>query len=209
VPAQPVRILLPLSADERAAYADAFHTFFGAFDHFTAMAPGAQFAEFVRWARSDPAGRPGLLAWHRALAALAWTRAKSAAVAAILAAHAGARVLLFTADKESTYALARAHLVAPVTAELPRRERQQLLAAFLRAELRALVGPRLLDDGVPEACADVGVVVGSAFGRRQRLARERRIAAPGVVYELLSQDTVEVGRARREVAIARTPAALD
>jgi hypothetical protein len=60
-----------------------------------------------------------------------------------------------------------------------------------------LVGPRLLDLGVPEATAAVGIVVGGGFGPHQRLAQQRRVRQGGVVYELVAADTAEVGRARR------------
>jgi hypothetical protein len=126
-----------------------------------------------------------------------WTAAKADAVARLLARHRPARMLLFTPDCASAYELARAHLIMPVTAELPRRERDAALAAFARGALRALVGPRLLETGAPEGLADVGVLIGCSMGLAQRRARCRRIAAAGICYELVSQDTLEVGRARR------------
>jgi superfamily II DNA or RNA helicase len=164
---------------------------------FVAAQPNGGFGTFVQQARGDPQQRPGLFAWHRALQLASWNRNKADAVAELLARHRNERVLVFTPDRRSTYELARTHLIAPVTAELPRRERQATLAAFAAGRLRTLAGPRLLDLGVPEGCADVGILVGGGYGRDQHDARCRRVAATGVVFELIALDTVEVGRAHR------------
>jgi hypothetical protein len=192
-----VELCVPLAAAERRDYEAAWHDFFAAFDRFATLRPAPGFADFVHWARGDPAGRPGLLAWHRALGIAGWTAAKAATVAALLLRHRGQRILLFTPDCETAYALARDHLIAAVTAELPRREREALLAGFTTATPHALVGPRLLETGIAERSADVGILIGASVGRAQRRARIDRVAAAGIVYELLSQDTMEVGRARR------------
>jgi superfamily II DNA or RNA helicase len=196
--ALPRRVLhLPLAAEERSDYEAAWSGFLGAYDRFQAMAPGARFSQFVRWARDDPRGRPGLQAWHRALRCLRWTRAKQEAVDLLLARHRGERVLLFTADRESAYACCRATFALPVTAELPRPEREAALAAWARGEVLALAGPRLLEEthGLPGA--DVGVVVGRAFGAPQQQARVQRVRPGGVIYELVAADTVEVSRSRQ------------
>jgi hypothetical protein len=192
-----VELHLPLTAAERAAHDAAWHTFLCGYDAFTALRPNAGFGTFVQAARRDPAFRPSLLAWHQALRIARWNEAKVAACAELLARHRGESTLVFTPDRGSAYRLARQHLIAPITAELPRREREQLLADFRRGALRCLCGPRLLDLGVPEATAAVGIVVGGGFGPHQRLARQRRVRHGGLVYELIAAETAEVGRAKR------------
>lgn len=192
-----VELHLPLSPAERTEHDAAWHTFLGGYDAFTALRPDAGFGTFVQAARRDPAWRPSLLAWHQALRIASWNEAKVAACAELLARHRGDQVLVFTPDRPSAYRLAREHLIAPITAELPRREREQLLACFRHGTLRCLCGPRLLDLGVPEATAAVGIVVGGGFGPHQRLAQQRRVRDGGVVYELVAAETAEVGRARR------------
>lgn len=195
--AVPRRVLhLPLSAEERSDYDAAWSGFLGAYDRFQAMAPGARFSQFVQWARDDPRGRPGLQAWHRALRCLRLTRAKEEAVTLLLSRHQGERVLLFTADRESAYALCRSTFALPVTAELSRAEREAALLAYARGEVHALSGPRLLEEthGLPPC--DVGIVVGRAFGAPQQQARLQRVRPGGVLYELVAADTVEVSRTR-------------
>jgi Helicase conserved C-terminal domain len=192
-----VELHLPLLPAERAEHDAAWHTFLCGYDAYTALRPNAGFGTFVQTARRDPAFRPSLLAWHQALRIASWNEAKVAACADLLARHRGESVLVFTPDRGSAYRLAREHLIAPITSELPARERQQLLEDFRRGTLRCLCGPRLLDLGVPEGSAAVGIVVGGGFGPRHRLAQQRRVRAGGIVYELIAAETAEVGRALR------------
>lgn len=200
-----VALRLPLTGDERAEHDAAWHEFLRAFDAFVALRPEAGFGTFVQEARADPRHRPALFAWHRARRAAAWNRAKERTVGDLLARHRGQRVLVFTPDRASCYRLARDHLIAPVTAELPRAERDGTLAAFRAGRLSTLVGPRLLDLGVPERSADVGILVAADSSAAVRSARLARIRTTGIAYELLADDTLEVGRAHRHHQASAPP----
>src|SRR5690606_32093453 len=141
--------------------------------------------------------RPALRAWHEALRLASWHAHKAAVVADLLHRHRGQRVLLFTPDRATAYELGRTHLVAAITSEIPRAERHALLTAFAKGSLHTLAGPRLLDAGIAERTADVAILIGGGFGRDQRLSRRRRVRSSGIIYELVSQETLEVGRAQR------------
>lgn len=106
-------------------------------------------ARSYKQAREDPEQRPALLAWHEALHLASWHAHKALLIADLLQRHRGERILVFTPDRASAYELARSHLIAPITAELPRTERQSTVDQFLDGTLRVLAGPRLLDLGVP------------------------------------------------------------
>ncbi|MCA8964674.1 MAG: hypothetical protein KDC48_07300 [Planctomycetes bacterium] len=199
---------VPLPPEREPAYERAWSTFLAAFDRFAAARPDAGFGSFVAQARHDPLQRPALSAWHEALRVAAWHEHKAAVVGELLRRHRGQRVLVFTPDRCTAYQLASEHLVAAVTAEVPARERAELLRAFAAGALQTLVGPRLLDLGVAEGAADVAILVGGGFGREQRRARCRRVRPDGVVYELVSADTVEVGRAHRWRDVAAVDAAV-
>ncbi|MBP8300022.1 MAG: hypothetical protein KA020_06670 [Planctomycetes bacterium] len=196
-PPRTVELRVPLPQRTAEAHATAWHKFLAAFDRFAALQPNAGFGTFVQQAREDPEQRPALLAWHEALHLASWHAHKALLIADLLQRHRGERILVFTPDRASAYELARSHLIAPITAELPRTERLSTVDQFLDGTLRVLAGPRLLDLGVPEQFADVGILVGGGYGRDQRAARCRRVAPQGVIYELVSNDTVEVGRAHR------------
>lgn len=188
---------VPLPPAAREAYEAAWDQFLLAFDRFATLHPVASFGTFVEQARKDPKQRPALHAWHEALRLAAWHEPKAEVTGELLARHRHQQVLVFTPDRRTAYALAEEHLIHPITAEIPRAERRQALAAFADGSLRTLVGPRLLDLGVPDCSADVAILVGGGFSRNQRSARCRRVASHGIVYELVSLDTVEVGRAHR------------
>lgn len=198
---------VPLDAADRAAYDDAWHQFLIAFDRFAALHPRARFAAFVAWSRAHGSDRAGLRAWHRARRLAAWNPRKVAVTAGLLAAHRGQRVLVFTPDRASAYQLAREHLIAPLTAELCRRERQSLLHAFHRGALPALVGPRLLDLGVEPGHAEVGIAIASPRTAAEFAARRQRIATDGVFHQLIAQHTLEENHVRAaHAAAAAAPA---
>ncbi len=111
-------------------------------------------------------------------------------------------MLVFTADNEAAYAIARAHLIMPLTCDIGRPERDDALERFRRGEIRALVSARVLNEGIDVPDADVAVIVGGAFGEREHVQRVGRLLRPSedkraVVYELVTRDTIEVGQARR------------
>jgi len=68
-----------------------------------------------------------------------FTRANAAAVRALLSRHRDARILVSTADNAAACAIAREHLIMPITCEIGRRERERALPGFREGKLRALV----------------------------------------------------------------------
>jgi superfamily II DNA or RNA helicase len=133
---------------------------------------------------------------------LAFTHAKRRALESLLGRHRHSRVLIFTADNETAYAIAREHLVMPLTCDISRPERDDVLERFRHGELRTLVSARVLNEGLDVPDADVAVVVGGALGEREHVQRVGRLLRPSegkraVVYELVTRHTLEVGQARR------------
>jgi superfamily II DNA or RNA helicase len=197
-----VTLYLDLGPEERATYSSLSALFIGAFEQFRRRAPEAGWIDFARAAASNPDGRRALAAWRQARRLLAFTRAKRRALERLLERHRRARVLVFTADNETAYAIARAHLIMPLTCDIGRPERDDALARFRRGEIRALVSARVLNEGIDVPDADVAVVVGGAFGEREHVQRVGRLLRPSegkraMVYELVTRDTIEVGQARR------------
>lgn len=193
---------LELTADERRAYEQDIARFRAVHSMFQRAVPGATWAEFARAAAATSDGRAALTAWRRVRRLLAFTNAKSEAVASLLSRHRDGKVLVFTADNETAYALSRRLLLMPLTCDIGREEREEALGAFREGRLRALVSARVLNEGLDVPDADVAIVVGSALGTREHVQRVGRLLrpAPGkraIVYELVSRDTIEVGQARR------------
>jgi len=152
----------------------------------------------VRAASRTAEGRHALAAWREARRLLALTDAKRRALQALLARHRDARVLVFTADNASAYAIAREHLIMPLTCDIGRSERDAVL-----------------DEGLDVPDADVGVVVGGALGEREHVQRVGRLLRPSpgkraLVYELVTRHTIEISQAwrRRQGLVRRRPAQL-
>jgi hypothetical protein len=194
-PCEEIRVPMPDLVAEQ--YGEAWGTFLAAFDRFAAIRGDAGFGTFIAQARQDTQQRPAVHAWHRALQSACWHEHKSLIVADLLEKHRGERVVVFTPDRRCAYELANEHLIAAITSELSRRERDSLLSSFGDGSLRTIAGPKLLDAGIEERSADVGILVGGGYGMEQRAVRCRRVREDGVIYELVSQNTLEVGRAHR------------
>ncbi|MCP3915035.1 MAG: DEAD/DEAH box helicase [bacterium] len=192
-----------LTQEEREEYEVARRTFAGVSDHFRSLAPEASWSDFMRWAARTPQGRDAIAAWHRARRVLSLTDAKNRMLGSLLDRHRGSRVLVFTADKQSSYRISLAHLIMPITADIKRRERDDMLSAFQQGTIRALVSARVLNEGFDVPAADVGIIVSGSLGEREHTQRVGRLLrpAPGksaVIYELVSEGTSDVPQARRK-----------
>lgn len=197
-----IKLSVGLDALEQSAYAAARAGFAGVWDEFRAFSPTSGWEDFVRWAARTPRGREAFRCWRRARTLLALTRAKSELVGTLLAAHSGARTLVFTADAVSAHRIAREHLIPPITAEIKKGERDAMLAAFRRGDVRALVSARVLNEGIDVPDADVGIVVSGALGVREHVQRLGRLLRPragkrAILYELVTRNTFETAQARR------------
>jgi superfamily II DNA or RNA helicase len=196
---------LALDADERreydalvAVYREAVRVFMG--NHL-----GSSWEDFLRHAARTDEGRRGIAAWRRAARLLSFPRCKREALATLLARHRGERTLVFVAHNETAYAIAREHLVMPLTSDIGRDERRATLERFRSGELRALVSAQVLNEGVDVPEAEIGIVVAGRMGEREHVQRVGRLLrpAPGkqaLVYELVVAQSGEVRQAERRGA---------
>jgi len=210
-----VTLQVDLADKERAKYTTLSRLFTSAYAQFRQTLPQGTWTDFVRAAGRSDEGRRALSAWREARRLLAFTEAKGRTLRALLDRHGDARVLVFTADNASAYAIAREHLVMPLTCDIGRQERDQVLDAFRQGHLRALVSSRVLNEGLDVPDADVAVIVGGALGEREHVQRIGRILRPGpgkraLVYELVTRQTMEVSQAwrRRQGLVVRRSAQL-
>jgi superfamily II DNA or RNA helicase len=176
------------------------------------MHPSGTWQELVAAASQSTDGRAALRAWRRTRQLVGFTRAKAAAVRALLSRHRDARILVFTADNAAAYAIAREHLIMPVTCEIGRQERERALQGFREGKLRALVSARVLNEGIDVPEAEVAIIVGSTQGEREHVQRIGRLLRPSpgkraTVYELVTLATSEARSAtERRRGLAATNA---
>lgn len=207
-PLDVVALRLDLAPAERERYDALMTTFRRVHTEFRRLAPDAAWEDFARFAARTPAGRAALDAFRRARQILAFPDAKRAALRDILERHRDARTLVFTSDNTTAYAIAREHLIMPLTCDIGRQERALAIERFRAGELRALVSARVLNEGVDVPDADVAVIVGGTLGEREHVQRIGRLLrpAPGkraLVYELIMRGTTETKQAyKRRLGLA-------
>ena len=209
-----VLLRTPLTADERRRYDEELRIFRPVFREFRKLAPDAPWADFVAASSRSDAGRRALAAWRRSRDLLSLTEGKRRLVESLLERHGEGRTLVFTANNAAAYAIAREHLVMPITCDIARAEREQALAAFRDGELRTLVSARVLNEGIDVPDADVAIIVGGVQGEREHVQRVGRLLRPrpgkrALVYELVTTRTSEERQsAHRRQALGRASAQL-
>jgi superfamily II DNA or RNA helicase len=197
-----VVLRLALDPDENEQYQADYTPYAEISRAFRRQHPHATFQELMLYACQTAEGRAALAGQRRARKLIGYTRAKAAAVADLLARHRESRVLVFTGDNAAAYAIAREHLVMPITCEVGRAERARALEAFRKGYLRVLVSARVLNEGVDVPDADVAIIVGGTQGSREHVQRIGRLLRPvpgkrAVVYELVTTSTAEVWHAQQ------------
>jgi superfamily II DNA or RNA helicase len=160
------------------------------------MSSPSGWSDFViRAARSDE-GRRAMAAYRKQREIAFAAPAKLDYVGLLLDRHRDDRVLLFTQDNATAYALSRRFLVPIITHETRVRERSEILAGLADGSYGAVVTSKVLNEGVDIPDANVAVVVsGSASVREhvQRLGRILRARAGkhALLYELVTANTAE------------------
>ncbi len=199
---QLVTISVALTPSERRDYDAELSAFRPMCRAFFKSAPGASWRDFISAAGKSDEGRRALSAWRRSHAIVRYCAEKRASVSELLFRHHDARILVFAADNEAAYAIAREHLVQPITCDIGAAERERALQRFSRGELRILVSARVLNEGLDVPAADVAIVVGGSQGSREYIQRVGRVLRPAegkkaLVYDLVARDTFEVPRVNR------------
>jgi superfamily II DNA or RNA helicase len=204
-----VTLYVGLTPPERQSYDAEMSVFRPMCRRFFETVPGASWAEFVAAAGRSDAGRRAIAAWRRSRILVRYTSEKRKVVADLLQRHREARTLVFAADNDTAYAVAREHLVQPVTCDIGPRERSRALQCFSKGDLRILVSARVLNEGIDVPAADVAIVVGGSQGSREYIQRVGRVLRPAegkeaIVYDIVTRDTFEVQRMhvhRRALAV--------
>jgi superfamily II DNA or RNA helicase len=209
-----VPVEVELNLDERAAYEESLVIFRRTHRPFLTDTPGASWRDFVRSASQTETGRRALAAWRRSKTILAYPSGKRRALSHLLQRHRDARILVFTADNETAYSIARQHLIMPLTCDIGPAERSDTIARFRTGKLRALVSAQVLNEGFDVPDAEMAIIVAGRLGEREYVQRVGRLLRPmpgkrARIYELLARGTSDIHQATkmREALAPRRPAA--
>ncbi|MBF0107778.1 MAG: DEAD/DEAH box helicase family protein [Magnetococcales bacterium] len=196
-------IAIDLDEDERTAYNAAY----AQYKEF-ARASGISFrdpqgwSQFIKVCARSQEGRQAYAAYRMQKRIARASRAKLRAVWRLLIQHRRERVLLFTDDNATAYAIAETFFLPVITHHTRAQERVRLLQGFRDGSLPYLVNSRILNEGVDVPDVAVGIIVSGSGSVREHVQRLGRILRPrqgkqAVLYELVSGDTAETFTSER------------
>ena len=197
------RIEVELNVDERLAYLRArecYQSFLRR--EGIRLASPSGWSQFLSHAARSREGREAFLAFREQRRLAFAASAKMDCVEALLAEHAGDRVIVFTEDNATAYAIARRCLAPIITHRSKIRERVELLRDFAEGRYGALITSKVLNEGVDVPSANVAIVVSGSGSVREHVQRLGRILrqAPGkraLLYELVTLATGETFTSER------------
>ncbi len=190
-------IAVHLDQDERIAY-DAAYAQYREF----VRSCGVQLSQpngwnqFVQICHRSQEGRAAYRAYLLQKRLARASRAKLRAVWSLLRQHKGERVLLFTDDNATAYAIGETFFLPVITHHTRAGERKKLLDLFRSGSLPFLVNSHVLNEGVDVPDVAVGIIVSGSGSVRAHVQRLGRILRPregkqAVLYELVSEGTAE------------------
>ena len=199
------RMEVSMVSEERAVYDAAYGEYREFLEaHRLSVGTADGWKRFVMLSAQSSAGRRAMLAYQRYRRVALGTAAKLRVLEDLLKRHPRDRMLIFTNDNETAYAISQTFLIPAVTHQTRTKERKAILEAFNRGDYLAVATSKVLNEGVNIPEANVAVVLsgsGSIREHVQRLGRilRRREGKQAVLYEVVSKNTVEdrISRRRR------------
>lgn len=190
-------VQVDLHVEERSRYEMEVRLYKDSLSEFRATCPEGTYQDWIRFAGRSENGRRALQALKKAKKIVAFSKAKQILLNSLMTRHWGRKVLIFTADTEVTYQIAKQHLIMPITAEIGRTEREEMLQRYRQGEIRALVSCRVMNEGLDVPDAEIAIITGGTQGAREHIQRIGRILRPhpgkrAVIYELICRNTLEV-----------------
>lgn len=162
-------------------------------------------SQFIIASSRSTEGRRAMRAYRNQRAVALTCRRKLELVERLIAQHAGDRVIVFTNDNPTVYALSRRLLLPVITHQTPTRERHEVLKRFNDGTYPAILTAKVLNEGVDVPEANVAIILsgsGSVREHVQRLGRilRKREGKRARLYEVVTENTVEekVSERRRE-----------
>jgi len=160
---------------------------------------------FIIESSRSPEGREAFQAYRRQKELALGSAAKLRELDGLIHRHRDERMLVFTQDNASAYAISKKFLVPIITHHTKVSERSAILDGFRKGKYGVVVTSKVLNEGVDVPEANVAVVLsgsGSVREHVQRLGRILRRAEgkQAVLYEVISASTAEekMSQRRRE-----------
>ncbi|VTS06972.1 DEAD/DEAH box helicase [Tuwongella immobilis] len=191
------RIYVDLSAEEQEQYRLAREKFRGYISSRNlSLGGGNGWQRFIFEAMRNKEGWEAFQAYQLTKRLERAASAKLETLSELLMRHANDRVIVFTADNATVYAISRRFLVPAITHQTKAKEREKILAAFHSGEYPVVVTSRVLNEGVDVPAASVGIVLSGTSSTRENVQRLGRLLRKfpdkqAIMYEIVSRGTTE------------------
>ncbi len=181
---------------ERKIYRD-----FISMNHIRMSSPRG-FGEFVMLSSRSADGRRAMAAYRRQRELAFSASGKLEYTEHLLNVHRRDRVLLFTQDNATAYALSRTFLVPVITHQTKVKERTEILSGLREGRYGVIATSRVLNEGVDVPEANVAIVLSGSGSVREHVQRLGRVLRKGenkraCLYELVTQETGETYTSER------------
>ena len=153
-------------------------------------------SRFLMLTSRSEEGRRAFLAYRTQKEIAQASGAKLRLLERLLERHRQDRMLIFTSDNATVYAISRRFLIPAITHQTKIKERHEILQAFNAGDYPFLVTSRVLNEGVDVPAANVGVILSGSGSIREHVQRLGRILRRGegkraLLYEVIAEDTAE------------------
>ncbi|MEZ4390298.1 MAG: DEAD/DEAH box helicase family protein [Polyangiales bacterium] len=190
-------VSVELTEDEAAAYEEN-RGIYRDFIYSQGISMGAPdgWARFIMASSRSSEGRRAFLAYREQKQISLASQGKLSVLEGLLRQHARDRVLIFTNDNDTVYAISRRFLIPAITHQTDVKERKELLDRFNQGTYPALVTSRVLNEGVNLPAANVAIVLSGTASVREHVQRLGRIlrrqeGKRAVLYEVITRNTAE------------------
>ncbi len=196
-PYETIRLEVPLSESERAAYTEARSEYVSFIRrNGINMARPDGWSQFLLKSSLSDVGRRAFLAYRRQKQLALAAPGKLDVLERLLFTHKKDRLLIFTEDNATVHHIARSMLVPAITHETKVKERAHVLAGFNAGDYFAIVTSKVLNEGVNVPTANVAVVLSGSGSVREHVQRLGRILRKhgdkrAILYELVAAGTNE------------------
>lgn len=194
-PLEVERIAVRLGPEERVAYERSMVPFRAFARAFHAAYGPADYSALVKALTATPQGRRAMRERARALDLAYFPDEKRRLVRQLLTRHRADRTIVFTARTEDAYRVAEDSLIPVITAEVSARERERILDKLKSGRIRAVVSPRVLNEGIDVPDARVAIIVAGTLGAREHVQRIGRVLRPSPGKRAIAYELVTVGTA--------------
>lgn len=197
------RIVVELGPEERAEYDEARRTYVDFLRrHGIRMSGPNGWGEFVMRSAITADGPAAMAAYRRQRELAFAAPGKLDYLGELLREHAQDRMLVFTDDNRTAYAISRRFLIPAITHQTKVTERSETLERFADGRYGAVVTSKVLNEGVDVPDANVAVVISGSGSVREHVQRLGRILRPregkrAILYEMVSAGTSEAYTSER------------